>query len=402
MSETKEAKRTKTRPAAPPVPFDTERLDAILDSAGIDALIVSSKHNIQYILGGYRFFFFNHADAAGVGRYVPLLVYQRGQVEKTLYTGNDMEHFERDLGALWAPDFVPSWYGHSAMQTAVDHLKRLGLASGRIGIEPAFLGVDAADVLRKELPGAKIVDALIPLERFRAVKSPKELEYVRAASDKVVDSMLTVIAEHGPGASTRELTEALRCQEVLRGLEFDYCLITAGTSHNRAPSDKMVWGEGDVLSLDSGGSYKGYVGDLCRMGIHGEPDAELEELLAEVDVIQQAARTPIKEGTLGGDIFAAVEEPLRRSKHNNVLEFVAHGMGLITHEAPRLSTEAPVPYPADHAKEPLEAGMVLSIETTLPHRRGYIKLEDTVAVTKTGWEAFGDKGRGWNRGGTSL
>lgn len=43
--------------------------------------------------------------------------------------------------------------------------------------------------------------------------------------------------------------------------------------------------------------------------------------------------------------------------------------------------------------------MVLSIETTLLHpRRGFIKLEDTVAVTETGWTAFGDAGRGWNRG----
>jgi Xaa-Pro aminopeptidase len=47
--------------------------------------------------------------------------------------------------------------------------------------------------------------------------------------------------------------------------------------------------------------------------------------------------------------------------------------------------------------------MVLSIETTLPHpRRGFIKLEDTLVVTKDGWEAFGDGGRGWNRGGTAV
>ena len=46
--------------------------------------------------------------------------------------------------------------------------------------------------------------------------------------------------------------------------------------------------------------------------------------------------------------------------------------------------------------------MVLSIETTHPHARGYIKLEDTVVVTANGWEAFGDRGRGWNRGGTAA
>ena len=393
-----------TERAATPsaVPFDAEKLDELLARAGIDALIVSSKHNIQHLLGGYRFFFFEHFDAIGVGRYVPLLVYQRGHAERTRYIGNGMERYEKELGALWAPDLVTAWYGPASMRAAVEHLKRLGLGEKTIGIEPAFLGADAVDVLRAELPLARVVDALVPLERFRAVKTPQELQYVREASDKVVEAMLTVIAGHGPGTSTRDLTEALRREEVLRGLEFDYCLITAGRSHNRAPSDKLIWRDGDVLSVDSGGNCKGYIGDLCRMGIHGEPDAELEDLLGEIEEIQQAARTPIKAGARGGDIFAAVEALLRRSPHANSLEFVAHGMGLISHEAPRLTSEAPVPYPADDAETPLQAGMVLSIETTHPHPRGYIKLEDTVAVTTTGSEAYGDFGRGWNRGGTAL
>jgi Xaa-Pro aminopeptidase len=41
--------------------------------------------------------------------------------------------------------------------------------------------------------------------------------------------------------------------------------------------------------------------------------------------------------------------------------------------------------------------MVISIETAILHpKRGFIKLEDTVAVTESGWEGFGDDGRGWN------
>jgi Xaa-Pro aminopeptidase len=47
--------------------------------------------------------------------------------------------------------------------------------------------------------------------------------------------------------------------------------------------------------------------------------------------------------------------------------------------------------------------MVISIETTIAHpRRGFIKLEDTVAVTDQGCEAFGDRGRGWNRAGARV
>jgi Xaa-Pro aminopeptidase len=385
------------------IPFDTAKLDDLLERAGIDALIVSSKHNIQYLLGGYRFFFFEHFDAIGVGRYVPLLVYQRGHAERTRYIGNGMERYEKELGVLWAPDLVSAWYGPNSMRSAVEHLKKLGLGEKTIGVERSFIPADTEEVLRKEMPNAKIVDALIPLERLRAVKTPQELQYLREASEKVVDSMLTVISGHGPGTSTRELTEALRREEVMRGLEFDYCLITTGTSHNRAPSEKMIWREGDPLSVDSGGNMKGYIGDLCRMGIHGEPDAEMEDLLGEIEAIQQASRKPIKAGARGGDIFAAVEGLIRRSPHGNLLDFVAHGMGLISHEAPRLTNKAPVPYAADDADMPLQAGMVLSIETTLPHpKRGYIKLEDTVAVTATGWEGFGDNGRGWNRGGTAV
>ncbi len=49
--------------------FDAARLDKLLDEAGMDAVVISSKHNIQYLFGGYRFFFFDHFDAIGVSRY---------------------------------------------------------------------------------------------------------------------------------------------------------------------------------------------------------------------------------------------------------------------------------------------------------------------------------------------
>ena len=114
--------------------------------------------------------------------------------------------------------------------------------------------------------------------------------------------MQAVIAKHRPGATKAELTEALRREETNRGLTFEYCLITAGTSLNRAPSDQ-VWGEGDILSLDSGGNYHGYIGDLCRMAIHGEPDAELEDMLGDIEEIQRAAMKPIKAGVMGSEVY---------------------------------------------------------------------------------------------------
>jgi Xaa-Pro aminopeptidase len=155
---------------------------------------------------------------------------------------------------------------------------------------------------------------------------------------------------------------------------------------------------GDILSLDSGGNYRGYIGDLCRMGILGEPDGELEDLLGFVEEVQQAARKPMKPGARGGDIFSVAEDLVRKSPHKAYVEFVAHGMGLVSHEAPRLTTTGPVPYSAYDADRPLESGMVVSVETAIRHpRRGFIKLEDTVVVTDHGHQGFGDRARGWNR-----
>jgi Xaa-Pro aminopeptidase len=392
-----EAMTVDRKPAASALPFNAAALDRLMDEAGIDVLLISSKHNIQYLFGGYRFFFFDHFDAIGISRYLPLLIYPKGDTARAVYFGHAMERYEQELGKFWVKTLEPVSGSVGAMQAAVKQLRQIGPETMRIGVERAFLPADAESLLKSELPRATIVDALMPLERLRARKSPAELELLKQASERVVDSMLAVIAQHGPGSTKREIIEALRLEEVKRGLTFEYCLMTAGTSLNRAPSDQVL-AAGDIFSIDSGGNYHGYIGDLCRMGIMGEPDAELNELLAEIDAIQMAARRPIRAGARGGDIFAATEDLLRKSRYGNSIEFVAHGMGLITHEAPRLTDRGPIPYPAYDADRPLETGMVISIETTLPHpRRGFIKLEDTVAVTETGWEAYGDSGRGWNR-----
>jgi len=390
---------TKRQHAAP---FDTDRLDRLMDEPGMDVLIATSKHNVQYLMGGHRAFFFESMDAMGLSRYLPVFVYAKGAPQKAGFFGHRMERFQNENKPFWVPELNTKSSGSvDAMEKAIDYARRLVPHAKRVGVELAFIPADAADVLRKAFPGSEFKDALFVLERLRAVKTPEELKMLRIASDAVIDSMQAVIKNHGAGSTKAELTEALRREETSRGLTFDYCLITAGSSLNRAPSDQR-WEKGDILSLDSGGNYHGYIGDVCRMGIVGEPDAELVDLLAEVEAIEQASMKPIRPGALGKEIYAAANAVMHKSKVHNHAEFLAHGMGLVSHEAPRLTSSGPVPYDAYDADRPLETGMVISVETTLQHpQRGFIKLEDTVVVTPAGFEVYGDRIRGWNRAGVA-
>jgi Xaa-Pro dipeptidase len=377
-------------------PFDTGKLDRLMDEAGLDILIATSRHNVQYLLGGYRFFFFDVMEAIGTSRYLPVFVYQKGHPENAAYIGNRMEGFEHELGRIWTPVVkTGSWGTIDAIGLAVDHVRKLGGETRRVGIEAGFLPSDAKDLLAG-LDSVELREAHFTLERLRAVKSPAELELIREASERVVDAMMATFNACTPGMTKNEIVARLRREEQERDLVFEYCLIAAGRSHNRAPSSQLL-GEGDVISIDSGGNYQGYIGDLSRMGVLGEPDSELRDLLGEVEEIQQTARRVIRPGVVGGAIIASGEAAVKSSPHSTMLDFTAHGIGLVSHEAPRLTATGPVPYPPYDANRPLETGMVISVETALLHpARGYIKLEDTLIVAKDGYEAPGDGGRGWN------
>ncbi|TJV46102.1 MAG: aminopeptidase P family protein [Mesorhizobium sp.] len=382
-------------------PFDTDRLAALMEEADIDILLATSKHNVQYLLGGYQFNFFSTMDALAHSRYLPFVIYEKGRPERTAYIASRMESAEHQARPFWTPRFQPvSWGTLDATGSAIEHLRATGRSAARVGIEPGFLPMDAYQMLRDKLEDASFVDATAVMERLRAIKSPRELSLLRKASDLITESMLATIAWAHEGSTKSAIARRLATEQTSRGLHFDYCFLAMGSSHALVLSDQK-WQPGEVISLDSGGNYAGYIGDLCRMGVLGEPDAELVDLLGEVDAIQRAAISRVRAGCDGREIIATAETVRKASKVAGFTDFMAHGMGLVAHEAPFLMTNHPIEYAGVDADRPLEAGMVVSIETTMKHpRRGLIKLEDTIAVTSRGHEMYGQSGRSWNPGGS--
>jgi Xaa-Pro aminopeptidase len=373
------------------LPFDGERLDQLMSEAGVDVVLATTRHATRYLLGGYRYHFYADVDPMGRSRYLSVVGYPRSRPDGAFFVGLPGETPQLDREGIWVPDVrATARSSVEAAAVAADAITSLGLGGGTIAVEMPFLPADAYGELSRRLAHATLVDAVPILEDLRAIKRPGELALLREASDRIVESMQAVIGAAEPGVTTREIAQRLRAEEVARNLGFDYCLAATARSFYRAPGDDR-WDAGTTISLDSGGNREGYIGDLARMAVMGEPDAAMRELLAEIDAVQMAARAPIRDGADGAEIFATAQRELARMPHRDQTVFEAHGMGVVHHEAPHIEAGASVP---------LAAGMVLSIETTLKNPEvGFVKLEDTVVVTETGWDAYGDGARGWNVAG---
>src|SRR5258706_14950095 len=86
-------------------PFDTDKLDRLLDEPGLDVVVATSKHNVRYLLGRYSDFF-AHFDALGVDRFVPAVGYPRGRADQAFAVMSELESWRHEVDPPWVATSV--------------------------------------------------------------------------------------------------------------------------------------------------------------------------------------------------------------------------------------------------------------------------------------------------------
>src|SRR5262249_4121936 len=138
------------------IPFDTGRLDRLMEEAGIDVLLATSKHNVQYLLGGHRAFFFDYMDAMGLSRYLPIVIYPKGAPDKAAFFGHRLENHQREVNPFWTPEQNTTSAGSAdVMKKTVGYTRKVTPGPRRIGAELAFLPMDSGAALRAALPDSE-------------------------------------------------------------------------------------------------------------------------------------------------------------------------------------------------------------------------------------------------------
>ena len=369
-------------------PFDAKKLEALMEEAGVDLVLASTRHNIRYLTGGRYHHFFARSTRLGASQYLPVVGLPRGRFQDAFYVGRRQEQRELKHQPLWIPQvYFGVWETKSAAGLAVDAVKKLGLERGTIGVEMSFLPADAYLAIQQGLPHARLVDATPLLGELRAIKTDAEIALMRNAHERVAEAIHATFRWGRDGVTTQALNDHIRVEIEQRGLDFIYCFTTAGPSVLRAPSER-TWKRGHVLELDAGGELRDYISDIARMGCMGKPSTLADDMLNEILAIQERARKLVKPGVPCAEVYLEGERAFKASRFAaGGGAFEAHGLGIVSHEPPLIRPTNP---------KSLEAGMVLSIETDFEHPEvGRVKIEDTVVVTPNGPEGLGDLGRTW-------
>lgn len=199
------------------------------------------------------------------------------------------------------------------------------------------------------------------------LKSDSEIKLMRDAG-RIVAVVLTELAQKvAPGVSTAQLDawaeEIIKKHNAIPTFKgYNGFPATITTSINEElvhgiPSPKRVLKEGDIISIDCGATYKGWVGDAALTVPVGQISPEAQKLL---EVTERALYIGIEQARVGnrsGDISAAIQAYVEKHGYGVVRNYTGHGVGRNMHEDPQVPN-----YGRKNRGVPLKKGMTIALE----------------------------------------
>jgi methionyl aminopeptidase len=228
-----------------------------------------------------------------------------------------------------------------------------------------------------------------------ALKTPQEIEVMRAANLIVAEVLAELRDAVRPGVTTAELDE--RAEEITRargarpafkgyvvaGRTFpsSVCIsINEEVVHGIPSSDRLLR-EGDIVGLDFGVQYQDFFGDAAITVAVGPVDDEARRLMQATEEALWAGIDQVRVGNRIGDVSAAIQDRVERDGFGIVRDFVGHGIGRRLHEEPQVPN-----YGMRDRGVRLREGMVLAIEPMVNAGTHEVRVKDDgwTAVTKDG------------------
>jgi len=201
------------------------------------------------------------------------------------------------------------------------------------------------------------------------LKSPAELQVMREAGRINATVLATVRELLKPGVSTADLNAAAEdvlrkhgCVSPFKGYGHPPFPASITVSINQElvhgiPARNRKLKDGDIVSIDCGTVFNGFVGDSAFTAGVGEISSDAQTLLDVTEGALNAAIEQMRVGDRTGDVSAAIQKYVENRNYYVTREYTGHGVGRQMHEGPQVPN-----YGKPGTGMPLKPGMTIAIE----------------------------------------
>lgn len=234
------------------------------------------------------------------------------------------------------------------------------------------------------------------MKKYRGafIKNDREIGLLREANRMVANILDAVGKIIEPGISTNDIEELARqiCKDYgvkpaflgYQGYPYATCCsVNEQVVHGFPNSNKID--EGNIISVDMGVVYEGFVGDAARTFAVGKIPDEIRRLLK---ITEESLYIGIEQARHGNDVYKIGEEIqnyVENAGFNVVKRFVGHGVGSKMHEKPEVPNFKP-----NVSGMTLHNGMVIAIEPMVTIGKADVRIlpDNWTAVTvDSSWAA---------------
>ncbi len=355
-----------------PVGLDREKLRALMQARGLDGIFLSSPENVFYTTG--------YPTLPSSGN--PIVYALHNQVPYFSFLGSDGQI----ILLCWGGAAMGIDYGADDVrmsftpQMAADDLAALiaeKLQPGcTVGVESTF-PYYAARLIQEQAKPASIVLADEVLHQLRLIKSPAEIERIRKSTE-IVDRTVMELAQNLRLGMTRlELIQEAKYGLIHNGADgIDHVTVAFGPANPEVALDEVLEPD-QIVTLDLGAVYQGYVSDNRRLAYSGAVPEALKELHKKLCWVVAEMGGALCPGKTFAELHAYAYDLYAQAGVEPMFMHVGHSIGLQVDEHWMLGDDP----------TPVEKGMVLNIELYSPSDEGVmIGDEETFAVTENGAE----------------
>jgi Xaa-Pro aminopeptidase len=330
------------------------------------------------------------------------LVVKLTGVDHVLDSGQMRENWPRGADRQARPSIIYAEFEPAEAQGQSRGELRMGNASilddpwdGRLPRESQFVAL-----LRARNPTADLRNLSPILDDLRAIKSPREIALIRRASQLAGLGLMEAMRSTEAGVYEYQLDAAARYIFLVNGARLEaYRSITAAGTENinnmHYYRNTRRLEAGDLVLMDYAPDYRYYVSDIGRVWpVTGTYAPWQRELLQFTLEYHKAVMSRIKPGVTPKQILddarAAMEPIVARTKWSKPA-YAAAARRLIETSGGAMSHMVGMAvHDVGSYREGLKPGHVFSVDPQLrvPEENLYLRFEDTVVVTETGFENF--------------